>query len=259
MRPPFLPGVTVPPPGGGLWESQLGQELPGRVGDAGSGAGGSVLLPPAPRCPSENRLLPFSSWRFTFYLIAFIAGMAVIVDVSIAPLPCSPSPPGPSDSVSPPPHPTEALVLRPPGGVEGISHPGEHGSCPSCQPSAFPERQDQQWELGVQEGLLACLAVWGSSGHPDGAQRRGTKPLWGTQRSPPTCPLPPEHSALAVLVLHDRALLLLVPALQHRLRRQAQGGGSGGHRDILAGFSSPSWWVGRRQQLGGCGDTQGLL
>ncbi|NXM86838.1 CERS2 synthase, partial [Oenanthe oenanthe] len=50
------------------------------VGAAGSGAGGSVLLPPAPRCPSEDRLLPFSSWRFTFYLIAFIAGMAVIVD-----------------------------------------------------------------------------------------------------------------------------------------------------------------------------------
>lgn len=92
MRPlPLLPGVTVPPPWGALgvpaWPG-----VPGRVGDAGSGA---VLLPPAPRCPSEERLLPFSSWRFTFYLIAFIAGMAVIVDVSIAPLPLLPQPPWP--------------------------------------------------------------------------------------------------------------------------------------------------------------------
>ncbi|NWX17489.1 CERS2 synthase, partial [Aegotheles bennettii] len=37
---------------------------------------------PSPRCPAEDPLLPFSSWRFTFYLIAFIAGMAVIVDVT---------------------------------------------------------------------------------------------------------------------------------------------------------------------------------
>lgn len=81
---------------------------PGRVfwegGRRGIQAQSILLLPPAPRCPSEDRLLPFSSWRFTFYLIAFIAGMAVIVDVSIAPTPCSPSPPGPSDScVSPSP------------------------------------------------------------------------------------------------------------------------------------------------------------
>lgn len=34
----------------------------------------------------------------------------------------------------------------------------------------------------------------------------------------------PEHPPFAVLVLHDRAFLLLVPALQYRLRRQAKGG-----------------------------------
>lgn len=105
--PPFLPDVTVPLSWGGLWGHPLGREPPGRVGSAGCGAGGSVLLPPARRCPSEDRLLPFSSWRFTFYLIAFIAGMAVIVDVSIAaPSPRSPGPPDPSDSslsVSPSP------------------------------------------------------------------------------------------------------------------------------------------------------------
>lgn len=107
LPPPFLPDVTVPLSWGGLWGHPLGREPPGRVGSAGCGAGGSVLLPPAPRCPSEDRLLPFSSWRFTFYLIAFIAGMAVIVDVSIAaPSPRSPGPPDPSDSslsVSPSP------------------------------------------------------------------------------------------------------------------------------------------------------------
>ncbi|KAL2307029.1 hypothetical protein Nmel_004983 [Mimus melanotis] len=81
--------------------------------------------------------------------------MAVIVDVSISPPRVPLAPLAPLTPLSPPPHPAETLVLRPPGGVEGIPHP--------------------------------------------------------------------EHAALPVLVLHDRALLLLVPALQHRLRRQAQG------------------------------------
>lgn len=68
-----VPGVH------GAVGAHLAGSCPGRVG---YGAGGSILVPPSPRCPSEDHLLPFSSWRFTFYLIAFIAGMAVIVDVS---------------------------------------------------------------------------------------------------------------------------------------------------------------------------------
>lgn len=128
----------------------------GRVAAAGPGAGGSVLLPPAPRCPSEDRLLPFSSWRFTFYLIAFIAGMAVIVDVSISPAPCAPPAlPAPLTALSPPPHPAETLVLRPAGGVEGIPHPGERGSRPGCRPAAFPELQERLW------GSLGGLGVPG--------------------------------------------------------------------------------------------------
>lgn len=81
------PGVTVTLQatslsGWGCGGTRLAGSCPGR---GEYGAGGSVLLPPSPQCPSEDRLLPFSSWRFTFYLIAFIAGMAVIVDVSIGP------------------------------------------------------------------------------------------------------------------------------------------------------------------------------
>ncbi|NWS48118.1 CERS2 synthase, partial [Probosciger aterrimus] len=51
--------------------------------DPGDGGTWGRWVRPSPSlawCPSESRLLPFSSWRFTFYLIAFIAGMAVIVD-----------------------------------------------------------------------------------------------------------------------------------------------------------------------------------
>lgn len=67
-----------------------------RAGDTRGGRTGAAGRPRpslAP-CAPEDRLLPFSSWRFTFYLIAFIAGMAVIVDVSIVPALC-PQPPGP--------------------------------------------------------------------------------------------------------------------------------------------------------------------
>lgn len=39
---------------------------------------GCAILPPTLLVISASS----SSWRFTFYLIAFIAGMAVIVDVS---------------------------------------------------------------------------------------------------------------------------------------------------------------------------------
>lgn len=50
----------------------------GRI--SGAPGGGRVVPPSVPAllaiCTSS------SSWRFTFYLIAFIAGMAVIVDVS---------------------------------------------------------------------------------------------------------------------------------------------------------------------------------
>ncbi|NWR41836.1 CERS2 synthase, partial [Regulus satrapa] len=46
-----------------------------------------------------------SSWRFTFYLIAFIAGMAVIVDVSIFPPRTPLVPPAPLTPLSPPPIP----------------------------------------------------------------------------------------------------------------------------------------------------------
>lgn len=35
-----------------------------------------------PFSPSSKPLLPFPSWRFTFYLVAFVAGLAVIMDVS---------------------------------------------------------------------------------------------------------------------------------------------------------------------------------
>lgn len=44
----------------------------------------SEKTPPPPN-QQPHLVLPFSSWRFTFYLVAFIAGMAVIVDVSIEP------------------------------------------------------------------------------------------------------------------------------------------------------------------------------
>ncbi|NWU06308.1 CERS2 synthase, partial [Cephalopterus ornatus] len=58
----------------------LGATVGGRAVWGVGPVGPSSSLPAPSPCPSEDRLLPFSSWRFTFYLIAFIAGMAVIVD-----------------------------------------------------------------------------------------------------------------------------------------------------------------------------------
>ncbi|KAK4807644.1 hypothetical protein QYF61_015990 [Mycteria americana] len=51
--------------------------------------------------PSLLKKFREASWRFTFYLIAFIAGMAVIVDVSIGPpcaCPAPSAPPAPSNT-----------------------------------------------------------------------------------------------------------------------------------------------------------------
>ncbi|NWR59141.1 CERS2 synthase, partial [Bucorvus abyssinicus] len=45
--------------------------------------------------PSLLKKFREASWRFTFYLLAFIAGMAVIVDVSMGPRRAPPEPPAP--------------------------------------------------------------------------------------------------------------------------------------------------------------------
>lgn len=67
--------------GGGCLQGEVSGETTGLLGRISGAPGGGRVVPrslPAllAICTSS------SSWRFTFYLIAFIAGMAVIVDVS---------------------------------------------------------------------------------------------------------------------------------------------------------------------------------
>lgn len=80
------PGRALVPPPSQPGPAQSPQEVPrsqvGRLEEQRSlmylaGRGGPFAHPTVLAVSAS-----FSSWRFTFYLIAFIAGMAVIVDVS---------------------------------------------------------------------------------------------------------------------------------------------------------------------------------